>query len=747
MLPPPKYRSMILTLMFLAWLNCVSTSAVVYYVSSVSGNDENTGLSPEEAFETIDHINTLLLLPGDEVRFHCGESWQGQMLIITDSGTRNSPIVISSYPENCSNQPILSGSVPITGWSGIAANLFRADLSVGANSGRFPHGINQLFRNGHRIRLGRWPNIEGHPNGGYSTVDGHISSSTQIIDYELPAGDWTGAAIHMKGIRWYIMNREVTDSGPHRLTLNEDVTCYTGDCVDWGYFINSHIKTLDQENEWYYDTTENCVYLYTADPPEDQELEGSVVLQGSGGYLGGVILGTNLWEHVTDVVIENLTVKNWFANGITFPVNFELDDPERIVIRNNTIADVNDTGVKLCTWIWNDGDDSGWRGGENLLVENNVISGANVYGIDCFSRDSSFRGNRIENIALIENLNRDGMGCGFTGTNCTENGAGFRLKVHLPEFSGSGNTLEYNTIHRVGMQGIDVFGPENIIQFNSIEQACYSKGDCGGIRTFGGSSFNSTNAVNITINQNIIIDVPGNTDGCHPDFDALFGFGVYVDHYSDAMIISENTVANCTAAGVLIQNSRAEVTGSVLYGNSCGTMTTGQIVQAGDDAEVSLSGNTMYSIADNQRTLFVRDHDSLNQSDENKFFNPYRDASIMVQQTGYETYTLEEWRVYSGLDSTSQAHWFNLEPWEAPRSCLFYNSTALPATIRLGPTIYEDLDRNTIIWSIDIAPYSARILVDTGEMMPQVPTASPLILLMVFSAVLIGARRITGSFY
>ena len=716
--------------------------ATVYYVSSSMGNDDNTGQTPDDPFETIDKINNLSLSPGDEVRFFCGDTWQGEMLILTHSGTTESPIIISSYPSGCSNKPVLSGSLPISGWTGHSANIFRADLSSGSNAGHFPDGINQLFRNGQRIRLGRWPNIEGHPDGGYASVDYHAPGSDQFTDSELPDINWTGAAVHMKGIRWYIMNREVLNDSNDTLTLNDVISCYTGNCSEWGYFINSHLATLDQENEWYYDEATNSVYLFSSQAPADGELEGSVILDGDGHYLGGIILGDNLWEHITDVVVENFEVKNWFANGINFPVNFELDDPERIVIRNNIIRDVNESGIKLSTWVWNAGDDSGWRGGEDLLVESNLIDGANVYGIDCFTSSSTFIGNTIRNIALIENLNRDGMGCGFTGTSCTEVGAGFRLKVQDPLFSGHDNVIMYNTIDRVGMQGFDIFGPGNTLRFNYIDEACYSKGDCGGIRTFGGSSFSSTSATDITISDNIITNTIGNTDGCHPDFDPLFGFGIYVDHYSDDIVVDNNTVLNCTVAGILIQNSRAEVTNSVMHNNANATMTTGQFVLAGNAAEVSFTNNIMYSLSDNQRTMAVRDASNFTVSDDNYFFNPYRDRSIMVQQTGYQTYTLDEWQSYSGLDMNSHEHWFNLGAGEDPRSIVYYNPYGNTLAINPGLTIYEDLDRNTVSGWIYLEPFESIILVDTGQELEPVPAANPLILMIAFSFTILNLQRV-----
>ncbi len=719
----------------------IPVTATVFYVSSSEGDDGNDGWSPDTAFETISHVNSLAFLPGDEILFKCSDIWNGEMLIITSSGTPGIPIVFGSYPTGCDDKPVLSGSLSISGWTGVAANLFRADLSAGANAGRFPDGINQLFRNGVRLPMGRWPNIQGHLDGGYSTVDAHDSATAQITDNELPAADWTGAAIHMKGIRWYIMNREVVASTGTTLTLNEDVFCYTGDCEGWGYFINSHLATLDLEGEWYTDVAANHVYLYTVSgPPADGEIEGSVIRTGSGAYLGGIILGTNLWEQLTDVTVENFDIRNWFDSGITLPVNFELDDPERLIIRDNIISDVDSTGIRLATWIWNDGDDSGWRGGEYLTVQDNIIDGANHYGIDGYSSFSTFQGNQIRNIGLIGNLNRSGMGCGITGTNCTENGAGFRLKIHDPVSSGHNNIIRLNTVDRVGMQGFDIFGPDNLLEKNFIREACWSKGDCGGIRTYGGGDFASTGVRNITIRNNIIVDTLGNTDGNHPTFDPLFGFGIYIDHYSDNISVSGNTVVNSTAAGVLMQNSRGSVTGSVLHNNDRGNLASGQVVIAGAPAEVSMMDNVLYGISPDQLTLRTQNISNLIDSNRNAFFNPYRDRNIVVS-TGWDQYSLEEWRTASGMDPDSWKHWFTLETGDDPLSVVFYNPTNQLVPVDLGIQIYLDLEQTTVSGTLWLGPYASEILILTDETLPEVPASSPWVLMAVFTFLILARGR------
>jgi parallel beta-helix repeat protein len=728
-------------------LACTSAQAdnTTYYVSGSDGNDADSGLTPEAAFASVGRVNQLALGPGDRVLFRCGDTWRAEALVITDSGSAASPIVFGSNPQGCANRPVLSGSQPIAGWAPYSGNIWFADLGAGANAGRFPRGINQLFRGGRRLLYGRWPNLDT-PDGGYSIVDGHSPANRRITDNQLPPGSWTGAAIHIKGIRWYMLNRDVTASSGTSLTLNEDVYCYTGNCVGWGYFINGHLRTLDREGEWFHDAAANRVYLVSSGGrPADGEVEGSVLLQAqdNSAYWGAIVLGRHLQEHIQNVVIENFTIRNWSAGGITTPTNLESDENVNLTIRNNVIENVEETGIRLATWVWNLGPNSGWRGGRGLQVLNNVIDGANHYGIDSYARNSRFAGNTIRNIALIANLNRSGMGCGVTGSNCTENGAGLRVKLDPGKgFSARNNTIEGNSIERVGMNGIDVFGPLNVLRNNFIREACFSKGDCGAVRLFGRDSFASTEVHDVDLTGNIIVNTIGNTDGCHSTFRTLFGFGLYIDNWSDAIDVSGNTVVGSTASGVLFQNSRGTLTNNTIYGNASGQWVGAQLNVVGSPSRVASQGNVFFGLGTTPTAMSVGDRQWMTASNSNTFFHPYAAGAI---QAGGQTRTFEQWKSYSGLDAASKKNWFTLAP-GAPRSWdVFLNPTGQSVTVPLGGRRYLDLDQQPVTGSLVLPAYGSRVLIRNGPASEFVPVgfgaslgSSPLALL---AAARIARRR------
>lgn len=696
----------------------LSAAGQTYYVSSSEGDDDNDGLSEGAPFATVAKVNGLALQPGDSVRFKCGDVWHADPLIITQSGAEASPITFGAYPAGCAERPVLSGAQPIAGWASHDGDVYVADLSAGANAGRFAHGVNQLFQGAARLPMGRWPNLDAG-DGGYASIDAQPAGD-QISDAALPAVDWTGAAAHIRGMRWYILNRDVTGTSGQTLTLGHDAQCWGGDCTGWGYFLNRHRATLDREGEWYYDAATHRVYLYTeAGAPADDAVAGSVVLRDDDRAWGGVVLGDDLGDPIHHVVVEDLDVRRWYRNGVTTPTNWAHYESHDLTLRDLVIRDVDRVGVNLAAWVYDaqDGRPSGWRGGYRITVRDTVIERANQRGIDSYARASRFEDNVIRDVGLIENLGAAGMGCGPTSSGgfCTEDGDGIRIKVGQAADSGNNNAVVGNRLERIAYNGIDVFGHTNTFERNVIRQACYAKGDCGGVRAFGSGDLSSTAVHTLSFEENLILNTLGNTDGCIETYDPLFGFGFYIDHYARDVTLRDNSVISATAAGVLYQNATGSVTGNVLYNNARGSMWSAQVVI--DDAPSYLSahsGNVLYGRADTAWTLSAAP-DRLGVSDDNAFFQPYQDKYITSGGWSGRR-TLAEWQSYSGKDANSKAAWFTLAAGEPPRSRIFYNDTATARTVDLGSALYYDLDRAPVAGSLTLAPFTSQVLIYADEL-------------------------------
>lgn len=83
---------------FEAELEKVITEAKITYYISPEGNDSNGGNSPEDAWKTIDKVNSLDLVPGSKILFESGNSFQGNLVFNKEDGNDPAnPILVSTY--------------------------------------------------------------------------------------------------------------------------------------------------------------------------------------------------------------------------------------------------------------------------------------------------------------------------------------------------------------------------------------------------------------------------------------------------------------------------------------------------------------------------------------------------------------------------------------------------------------------------------------------------------------------------
>jgi len=83
----------------------VATSRTLY-LDSESGDDANSGLAPDEAWRSLERVNSANLMPGDTVRFKRGGLWRGTLR--PASGDEEASVTYTSYGEG--PKPLLLGS-------------------------------------------------------------------------------------------------------------------------------------------------------------------------------------------------------------------------------------------------------------------------------------------------------------------------------------------------------------------------------------------------------------------------------------------------------------------------------------------------------------------------------------------------------------------------------------------------------------------------------------------------------------
>ncbi len=133
--------------------------AKVYYVSN-QGADTQDGLSPETAWQSLDRVNAGPFEPNDEIRFHRGDTWRGQL--IPFSGDAAAHITYGAY--GAGEKPLLLGSVSANkpeDWQRDQDNLW-------STASTFPVDVgNIIFNAGASVGVKKWTQDNLKQQGDY----------------------------------------------------------------------------------------------------------------------------------------------------------------------------------------------------------------------------------------------------------------------------------------------------------------------------------------------------------------------------------------------------------------------------------------------------------------------------------------------------------------------------------------------------------------------------------------------------
>jgi hypothetical protein len=454
----------------------------------------------------------------------------------------------------------------------------------------------------------------------------------------------------------------------------------------------------------------------TSGPPADGAILGSVLPDPANPQItvedqSGVVVGGNPFTFADHVVIDNLKVRDWAGNGIQMGRLLQFEQDKNIVIRNNSVLNVAAIGIRLTTFVFDSTQGpNGTRGGVNGLVQDNLVDGANLNGIELFSVDTVVERNTVRNIGLLGELAAEGLGCMLAGNSCGIHGNGIRLRVEAEGLSGTGNTIRLNRLEQIGWTGIDVFGPMNLVEHNVVVEPSVTLAEGAGVRTFGGNNFATTLAHDITIRENVVRDSVGNVDGVAPAQHFDWGYGINIDHFSDDVDVVGNTVSGCTAYGVIYAQSRGTATDNVLWNNTTGPSGVGHFRLLDPVTRVTFLRNAVYSRMANRPVVAIDFTANLIDADDNYYFNPYDPRLVRDNEIQAISLTLAEWQAVSGLDLATEEAWYSIASGDPDVSELFVNETESPASIPLGGP-YLDLDQNPVGSPLNLDPFASRVLV------------------------------------
>jgi parallel beta-helix repeat protein len=587
----------------------------VHYVSN-SGDDANSGTSPAAPWKSLAKVQTADLKPGDAVLFRRGDEWVGT-LTIQASGAAGNPIVFGAYDKGV--RPKLYGSETVTDWTQHSGSIFKAS---------FPKPIAQLFLDGARMRLARYP------NQGYVSVSS-LQSSTQFTANALDAAlDYTGATWFGRTDYWIMETMQVTASNSKTLTLGSAPSSHLN--VGEGFILMNKLAFLDQPGEWFYDSSTSTVYLWTpnGDSPSSYTIRGTV-------HDNGVV--ANNKDHVT---VRDLEILHQAKAGIHSP------NSDSFTIKNNEIAFQEEVGIR------ND------SASVNMVIADNVIRGVNGIGIWLWAANKLLvTDNRIYDVAVWDGIGNAGI---------------FRINAgSAMEIEGSEHVIRYNRVIGTGGVGIFYRGAATI-EYNFVQNVCLIKDDGGGIYT-------NTSGSSATIRQNIVLDAVGTPEGFTST--RSMAEGIYVDEIAAGVTVEGNTVARCGNSGIKLHKNA----GTVVRYNTIMDARQSIHVLGSSGTKSDIHHNIMFAASAQddylERQVFINSASGNAQYDYNTYVNPYATSGVFQAESIYRDFP--GWQAFTNGESNSTFDGTPLGTGQSPE--LFYNDTKSPKTFQLTAT-YKALD-------------------------------------------------------
>ena len=593
-----------------------NSNATNYYLSTSIGDDVRSiaeAQNPNTPWKTIEKLNSVLnsLLPGDSVLFRNNDFFYGS-LSISKSGTTIAPIVFSTY--GTGNKATITGYTTIDDWTNAGGGIWETNLTASQSM------LNNVLMDNIFRRVGRYPNIETS-NDGFLKIDAAVGNSS-ITDIGLPAiPNWTNGEVVIRKARWVLDKNPIALHLLHTLSYNSQ-SGY-GASAGYGYFIQNHIKTLDQDGEWYYEASSKKLGIFSSSgKPRNNSVKVSTVQ---------TLVSIN---NQSNIIFSKLIFSG--SNYNTFNINAS----QRIRISNCDLPYSGFNAINASNASF-------------LTIENCDIYHANNIACNLTNCNNV----EIKNNTIRKTGTEAGMGDGDSGS------------YEALLLSGNDQLIQGNIIDSTGYIPLTFSGNNITIKNNLISNYAFVKDDGGGIYTWNNSSNPPTNYGRL-ITGNIVLNGIGTGKGT-PDPTKLYANGIYMDDNVGGVEISDNTVANCASYGLYIHNSHdLTIRNNLVYNNLVQLEMTHDDIAPYPITNVTLTGNSFVSKVASQSVAEFKtngnDIANFGYFDNNYYSRPIDDnlqIGVLKKINGnyiWDTYDVESWKSIYIKDLNSKESPFSI---------------------------------------------------------------------------------------
>ncbi len=566
-------------LLVIVLTSCLSAGyAKNYYFSSTTGDDTRSDIQAQREtspWKTLSKLNSIFgtLGAGDSVLLKKGDTFYGSV-VVTKSGSADLPIVISSY--GIGALPIITGFMTLSHWDLKENGVYTSSDRLNDSS------LNIVVINNSAYAMGRYPNAHA-VNDGWLPILSHVKNNSITSSPSFLNSDWTNAEVVIRK-KHYVIDRNKIISQEGAMLNYQSGTQYEP-FDSFGFFIQNHIKTLDQFGEWYYDPAIKKLHLYFGKKlPSNFKVEA-----GNVNKLVSIRNQSNI--SFESIALEGANVKS-----------FDLYYSKNIYIKNCAI---NFSGTDAID-AYNT---------QNLMVENCTIANSNN---NAFDLTGACNGCRIKN-NIIKN---SGLSVGMA-SNSSHSFSGINI-------NGDNCIIENNKIDSTGYIGIRFAGNSIVVRNNFINYFCIVKDDGGGIYT--GNNVADALRKDQVIENNIVLNGIGASKGT-PET-TMQASGIYLDDNSANIRVAGNSLAYSNKAGILLHNCHdVEVTGNTLYANATQLIVQKDAASEGQVRKNSITNNIFFSQKRSQFVAsFLTTGDDINlfgKIDNNYYGHPIDDNVII----------------------------------------------------------------------------------------------------------------------
>ncbi len=572
--------------------------------------------------------------------------------------------------------PVISGFTTVSGWNNYGGGIYSKAINCQSSP-------NMVTVNDVNTPIGRWPNT------GYLFIDSHVSN-TSITDSDLPSSpDWTGAEVVIRKNEYIWDRNKITDHSGTTLhySSGSDYNAIDG----YGYFIQNSIKTLDQTGEWYYDGSTFYMYFGSVNP------DNYVVKVSTTDQLAS-ILNNNY------ITFENITFEGANLYGV------QISNSDYITVRN---CQIKFTGGNAIYGPWN-------GTSTYCIISNNTITNSNNTAVRLMGdhTNATLTNNIITKTGLIIGMGQSGDG--------TYNA----IALH-----GDGGLVQYNTVESAGYLGIHFSGNNTIVSNNFINGFNLVKNDGGGIYTYVGTN---TPCTGQKVMNNIILN--GSGYGAGKINKAVSAFGIYMDDRVRNVIVTGNTVVNCSSSGIYIHNAHEiEITRNTLFSNGTGDASYGgQILFIHDSyspddpvRNLNINNNIFFAKTSSQKILsfctISNDIPGFGSADYNCYAKPVNNTYVARTWSGgwnsaATNRSLASWQSFTGKDKNSGISPIVISDVNVNKIRFEFNPANSNKSVSLDGN-YIDVKGEKYTGTITLLPFSSVVLMPDPN--PSAPPAPP----------------------